>query len=198
MIPLEEQRPARLAGRRGANASAVGTGDSAVNGSTCMSPRNLEALLAERLDAPDRGSPTWMRKQAQLLDELARAREAEAEQRLHDLQHRQVEPRSAPRPLPRAAARPREHRAPAVRPARTATAVLDRDDDGDPDDDPAVPLGFYSVLTFGRFEGRTVGEVVRRHRRYARWLLANVPMRPDTRRALVAAIEFYSEQEVVR
>jgi hypothetical protein len=101
--------------------------------------------------------------------------------------------------------RQRERRSkasPAAGPVRTAAvAVIDGDDGGgDPDDSSRAmpPDGFYSVLTFGRYEGKTIGEVARRHPDYVRWLLDNVRLYPRLRRALATSLRFYEAQEFIR
>ena len=110
----------------------------------------------------------------------------------------------APRVAARPVARPRERRS-ASRPVRAGTVCAVLDDgggggDGATEDSSRLmpPDGFYSVLTFGRYEGKTIGEVARRHSDYVRWLLDNARLYPRLRRALAASLRFYEEQEAIR
>ncbi len=203
----KRQRPTGWQAEQGAMSNTVGTGDSKANGSDFCGARKPDHAVAERALREARrvlrevhaalvGAPAAEVRRVRPLVRWLREAEAGA---LLAMRHQQTAraPQSAPRPVARVA-RQRERRS---RPLAHHLSVVGADPDSGSDDDssrPMPPDGFYSVLPFGRYEGRTVGEVARRHRDYVRWVLDNVRLYPRLRRALTTALRFYEEQEAIK
>lgn len=87
----KRQRPTGWQAEQGA-VSDAGSDDSVANATTSPTIRKLTATLTARMEAPDRGSPSWLVEQMRLLDALAAARDVEAQRRLREVElHRRRE-----------------------------------------------------------------------------------------------------------